>query len=174
MTKSNFALVVGFALVLVVAVGGYFYPKNKILAGGISTTGFVNGNVQMLSVSMSPLAIAGTSTSILNNTSQDRAFIDYFAFCENLGTPLTYLTGANLAQYIVNMGTSTVATQIALTNSSALVISTSTPLATYQSSTTSPFPSDVARIWPSGTYEQITFNATSTASCQVGGHYIVL
>lgn len=167
-------LIVGF-LVLVAIAGGYFFPKVYRVVGSAVGTTFATAKVA--AVNFSPTSATASSTFILNTDGSDRYILDSFAMCTAIGTSFTAYTGAGLtsAAVVFQMSTSsaTTAGNIANTNyASNLAIATSTGAVNLVASSTEGVIFGYSRIWPSNTYLGIFANATNTAVCNVGVHYL--
>ena len=123
---------------------------------------------------MAPATSAASSTAILNSDASDRKIESFVADCSGVGTSLAYLTGTGLTStgWNVNMATSSTGAQ--LTNASALTmfIPTTTPDAFNSIGAGTTTPSAAQRVWAAGSYLVFTFNATNTASCVIGVHYL--
>lgn len=169
----------GVALVIV----GFFvgYKSNvevryvEPIGQAVSTAGVSNTSAKIASITVAPALTAGTTTSIYNGSGVDRFIQNSFVACTGVGSSLTYLTGAGLAAWTVQMSTSSSAVD-AKTNAnyaSNITIATSSAWS-YTASSTKGVLGDVSGIWPSATYLNITFNATNTAACTVGTSYLSL
>lgn len=164
-------------IAIIVAVITYIGHEN--VAGGVSSAGASNSTAKLASVTMAPALAAGTTTGILNTDGTDRQIIDSFVSCTNTGSSLPYLTGltsGSLSAWGVAMSTSTgtgVGLGGNLNYASNLTIATTSPWA-YTASTTLGVGGVVGLIWPTNTYLNIVFNATNTAACTVGVHYLSL
>lgn len=170
---------IAYGVLVVLGVLGLFFPRMAgvgSLAGASSPVGTTNSTAKFYQVVMTPSTSAASSTSLLNTDGTDRVISSSQGACTGVGTSLSYLTGAGIASWTVNMATSSTAAQTGSVNYAAnLTISTSSALLDYvAASTTTPFPNDIARIWPAGTYLTITFNATNTATCTLGVHTLSL
>lgn len=178
--KKN--LLLGGLVAVLVIIGVLFYEsKSTQTAQAPATPGTISSGRQAFSVTMAPLTASATTTTIVNNTSFDRAIIDVEAYCQGVGTSYTYpntsATGlANLLAQIATTSVSGLGLQGNTNYVGNLTISTTTPLGdTYTgASTTTPYPTDVSRIWPAGTGLSFTFNATNTAACTISGSYLNL
>lgn len=164
---------VAFVVILGGITGLYF--KNSTInytntIGAVSSVGITNNSAKEFTITMSPATASATTTSLFNSDSTDREITSSVAACNTVGTSLTYLTGAPLAALLLQMSTSTVGNTGLQGNTnyaSNLTIATSSAWS-YQASTTEATPTYVGRVWPAGTYLNITFNATNTAQCTVG------
>lgn len=169
----NKSIVVGLIVVLLVAIGAYFYPQYGLGVVGPGAGSF-NGTRGFASLDV---ALAnGSSTSILNTDSFDRLISEAFVGCQGLSTSLN-ASGAGVASLLVQVATTTVANLGLQGNANYignLTVGTSTSNGTaYVSTTTNPFPNEQSRVWPSGTYLTFNFNATSSAAlCTEGVSYI--
>lgn len=174
MTTRQLLTGVGILVVLAAIVGAYEYPQQGVK--GISSVGASNSDAKIATITMAPLTAAATTTSILNDGGTDRAIESSMAYCTGVGTSKTFLTGAPLASLRVQMATTSVGflglrgnTNLA----SDLTVATSSAWS-YVSSSTDTIPQYMGQLWPVNTYLSITFNATNTAACTVGVHYIQL
>ncbi len=170
----------GIILVVIGAVIGYGLPHSsqQVIVQGVSSAGVTTVTAKYYSVTMAPATAAATSTSLLNTDGTDRMIQDLTTGCTSVGTSLTFLTGAGLLSNGFNVKAATTTTsanglQGNTSNIFSNIISTSTP-SQFVSSSTVPFPTDVTRIWPTGTYLTFLFSATNTAACTVGVHTITL
>lgn len=175
---NNKSLLVSVIVVLLVAVGGYFYPKAHILAGAVSPSGSYYNDQNASSIVFTPST--GTSTSILNNGGSDRAIIATRAYCSSIGTSQTFTTGVGLTSngWTLLAATTSVANQGLQGNTNYILngfIGTTSPLGTYYlASTTEGVIQYVARIWPVNTYLTFNSNATNTATCSYDADWISL
>lgn len=167
-------------VVAIIAIAGlYFIVRTNNLVQGVSTGGSISNSAKIAAISSVPSTATATSTSLFNGDGTDRGIIDSFAFCTNTGTSKTYLTGAGLLAWVVQMATSstdgsgTTGLQGNTNYVSNNTISTSSPWS-YNATTTNPVLGDVTRIWPAGTYLNVVYNATNTASCTSGVRYLSL
>lgn len=163
-------------VIFIAIVGAYFYPKFTFTPGAVSTSSStVFNTAKVAETGFNPTtATATTSTSLLNTDTTDRVITDAFAYCSSVGTSLTYLTGAPLANLIFTLGTTTntADSNPATANNKFTMTVATTTVNSYVSTTTTPFPDNGTRLWASGTYLQINANATNTASCITGVHYL--
>lgn len=177
MNTTALKYIAGIIVVLAI-IGAYVYPKSTTttVVRGVSGTAVTNSSARIATITMAPLLDAGTSTTILNTDGTDRAITSSVAYCTSVGTSRTYLTGATgLSNLIVNMSTSSSASGNAGSNTnyaSSLTIATTSVTAYTASSTEGA--TIYGRIWPTGTYLALTFNATNTAACTVGVYYLSL
>lgn len=163
------ALLVGFAV-------GYVVFNKANIVRGVSSDGVTNSTSKIATITLSPATASATTTSLYNGDGTDRVITSSMVSCTSVGTSKTYLTGAALASFTLQMSTSTSATGNAMSNTNYaanLTISTSSPW-TYTSSSTDPVLGSMSRIWPTNTYLNPTFNATNTAVCTLGVHYLSL
>lgn len=171
-------IIAGIVLVGLIAIGGYYFPKSSktTVIAGSSPTGATFGDAKVAAVIIAPATTNATSSGILNTDGSDRYVTDSFVACASLGTSFTWNnagTGGLLAGFKFSASTSTVATQNGNTNFSMNVnVATTTPTDSFVASSTEGFPLFAGRRWASGTYEVFTANATNTAVCTVGLHYV--
>lgn len=164
-------------VVVAIMVGGYFYPKYSMPVGTVSTTNTTTFNsAKVAEVGFIPATAGATSTSILNTDSTDRVVIDSFYYCNVLGTSYVANTGSGLANLTFTAATTSTASPAALGNTALLlssnVATTSAGASTYVSSSTTPYPDNSSRLWKSGSYMTFFSNATNTAQCVAGVHYL--
>ncbi len=167
---TNILLVVA----IVAVVGLYFKkgPETQIvqLAGTVgSSVGTTFGTARIAQINLSP-TVAATTTGILNTDSSDRYIESTYLACSGVGTSQIGYVGGGLANLLFNVATGTTQAPARITN--AQVISTQVSTSTtdvYVASTTI---QTALRIWPTGTYLNFEFNATNTAACTVGAHYL--
>lgn len=167
------ALLVGFTVGNMVGSSSFSQEPLPIIVGSQSAVGTTQNTARVASITVSPSTVAATSTSLYNSGS-DRLIRDSFVACTGVGTSMTYLTGTGLASWTLQMSTSSSVID-AKTNTnyaSNITIGTSSPWSYVSSSTEGVLTS--SRFWPSGTYLNITFNATNTAACTVGASYLSL
>ncbi len=161
-------------IVLILLTGGLYFTKNESSQSAI--TGTIGGSVgatfntaKVGQVNISP-TIGATTTGVLNTDATDRFIESTYYACSGVGTSQTAFTGAGLAALTLKIATGTTQAPAAITNGNTIqqTVSTSTP-DSYTASTTI---ASMIRIWPTGTYLNFEFNATNTAACTVGAHYL--
>lgn len=118
-----------------------------------------------------------TSSSILNNSTDDYYVTGLLVGCENVGTSQTAYTGTGLASLTVSAATTSVASPGVVTNTNKvgggnLTIATSTVQFTQASTTAANGTGAMYNIWPAGTYLTFTTNATNTAACSFGANVV--
>lgn len=173
MKNSIFYGIVGIIVGVIIGASS-FSSSPKEVAQAISPVGSTQSTAKVFSINMSPATASATSTSMLNSDASDRIVTDTFVDCNTTGTSLTYLTGAGLLAWSAQIATTSasgVGLQGNINYVGNLSISTSTVDA-YTASSTNPAPNPVGRVWPSGSYMTFVFNATNTAACVIGGHYL--
>jgi len=167
---NNNYLTVGVLVVLLVAIGAYFYPTQLAPALG-SAVGSTFSTQKMATVDISPLTDAASSTSILNTDASARWIDDFgFAGCTGLGTSFSDKVGAGIASLAVQAATTSVANNGLQGNTNYalnLNISTTSSLGAFSANSTTTMPTDFRSYWASGTNITFTFNATSTGACVV-------
>lgn len=174
---NNNYLGIGLVVVLLIAVGAYFYPKAPAPVLGTSTTGssFGNATKAVTVIALPTPGANGTTTSYLNASPNDYYISNEEAFCENLGTSKTAYTGTGLAALTFTIATSSTANPATNSNPNTLpviTVSTSTGNFFFSSSTAgTPGVTNVSDIWAAGTYITVTANATNTATCDAGVSY---
>ena len=177
MKKSTIVII--SALVALAIVGGYFFPRQvKQSFGGTSQGGIFNTSTQAsVVVNLASPGANATSSSILNSSSNDYYITEVKAGCEGIGTSKTAYTGTGLASLTLAIATSS--TSAPATNSNTnysggttITIATSSTTFLLASSTALTGTSITNVIWASGSYITFTTNATNTAVCTFGVHYI--
>lgn len=171
--SNIFKLWLGVAIVAVIAVGAYWFPKVQNLVG-TSPVGTTSQTAKFYSTVFS-LAGTASSTSILNQSANDYYVTSIKIGCESIGTSQTYLTGAGLSKLTLTVATSSTGSPISnnananTVGAGSTTISTSTPNFTIASSTTVNSQSSlVNNIWTAGSYMTFYLNATNTATCTLG------
>lgn len=165
-------------IVLVSALVGFglgsFLSKDGSVLSSISTSSTTTFNsAKLAEVGFSPATGSATSTSILNTDSTDRIVQDAFIYCDTVATSRTAYSGTGLAALLFTAATSSTAAPVTNSNANYAmynIVSTSTPNF-YVSSTTIGVAS-YGRVWESGSYMSFFSNATNTAACVVGVHYL--
>lgn len=173
---KNYIIALGVVALVVLGIAGLRYPIQIQSFGAVSAVNTVANTAKLATINMVPSTASATTTSILNPDSSDREISSSVVSCTGVGTSQTPLTGTGLAALTVQMSTSSTASINATGNTNYaanLIVSTSSSYS-FQSSTTEPVSSSVSRLWPAGTYLNISFNATNTAICTVGVHYLAL
>lgn len=157
--------------------GAYQYPapSTSPTVSGTGTAGTTQNTAKYAGVVMTPSTASATSTTITNNDGTDRYIISTELGCEGLGTSLTAYTGAGLAALTLGVATSSSAspTQYKPTiQVGSITIATSVPPFLFASSSAITATTSYAAVWAAGSSMQFAFNATNTATCTVGVHYI--
>lgn len=165
-------LIVGVLVVLAIA-GGYFYPKalNTVVLG--SPVGSTFNTAKIAAINFAPTTGSATSTSILNTDASDRYVIDGFAFCTGVGSSQVAYTGTGLNALTLKAATTTTNAPAGVSNTNnalALTIATSSNVTSNASTTVAT--NAFAGVWGSGTYMTFFTNATNTAACNIGVHYL--
>lgn len=167
----------GLVLVLLVAIGAYFYPGAVQSLGAVSPTGTTYGDSKFVAVSIS-LATPGagaTSTSILNTDGADRYITTTKVGCQSIGSSRTAYTGTGLANLLLTVGTTTTVNPVTIPTSPFLVVNAipiSTTTANFVlASSTLLTGSQNATLWGAGVALTFWFNATNTAQCSIGVDY---
>ncbi len=173
--KNKIIIAIVGALLGAGIYAAFFASEPTISAVSTSTTATFSTS-KIAETGFAPSSASATSsTSLYNSDSTDRVIINAFAYCNGLDTSKVYLTGGPLANLIFTLGTTsnTANSSIATAaNKFTLTVATTTPSGIYVSTTTTPFPDDSTRLWASGTYLLINANATNTAACVAGVHYL--
>ncbi len=155
---------------LIVLVAVFFVGQsasNNASVQGVSSVGATNSTAKLASITIAPLTIAATSTSILNADATDRAVTSAFAFCTGVTNQPAVntwtLQAATSSTLVVTPPTSNYAMNLTVATTTTVVLASSTAIS-----------NDIFRIWPSGTYMIFASNATNTAACTIGLHYLSL
>jgi hypothetical protein len=169
-------IIIGFVVVAVIAIGGYFFPRNKVSQSfGASPTGATFGDAKRAAVVINPLVTGqnGTSTTLVNTDSNNRIVTDSFVDCNGVGNPLTAGNGTGLATWTLQIATTSTASPASVGSNlvANITISTSTS-DTFNATSTNPGPNPVGRIWPAGGNLTFFLNATTTGACTAGVNYI--
>ncbi len=141
-----------------------------------SAVGTTFNTAKVAAVNMSLATAAATTSSVYNGDSSDRIILDLFASCSGVGASKTAYTGAGLLALTISAATTSTSAPANVTNSnlvfgaSGTTIATSTPDA-YSANTTFTAGAFLRR-WASGSYLSFFSNATNTAACTVGAHYL--
>lgn len=162
-------------VVAVLLIGGLYLKGNEISYMNVGTVSSpvssTFSTAKVAQVNLFP-TIAATTTGLLNTDSSDRYIESTYVACSGVGTSQVGYTGAGLTStgWLFNVATGTTQAPASITNSNkwSTSIPTSTPDA-YVASTTA---QSLWRVWPTGTYLNFEFNATNTAACTVGAHYL--
>lgn len=173
MTKTMKYIVSVVAVVVAIAIyGAYLFTQSDSLGVATpSTASTTNSTAKIASIAMTPSTSNASSSSLYNSDATDRIIESAFVTCSGVGTSLTYLTGAGLAGWQIKFATSSNGIQTGNLNQFVMGISTSTPdVYNYTTGTTTPL--DYVRVWAAGSYLVPTFNATNTAACTAGVHYL--
>lgn len=143
---------------------------------------YLTGNWAGVTVNLAAPGTNATSSSILNNSTNDYYVTAIKVGCEGVGSSNTAYVGGGLSALTLKVSTSSTAAPAVLANNNlvgvgAMTIGTSTPTFVEASSTASTAlpntgSSLVANIWPANTYMTFTVNATNTATCTFGVDYI--
>lgn len=172
----NKILGIGIVLAVIVAVGGYFYPKFSPSLGASAGSTFLSAKFAGIVANLANPGANATSSSILNTDAGNRYVTGFRYGCSNVGTSKTAYTGAGLANLQITVGTTSTAAPAAIPSqafliANALNIST-TSVNTASGSSTPTVALGNATIWPTGSYMTFWVNATNTAVCTFGVDYI--
>lgn len=172
MTNMNLYKFIGAILVLgAITYVGVTFPQTSIFVG--SAVGTTFNTAKVAAINFSPATGTATTTSILNGDASDRIITDSFAECNTLGSSFTAYTGAALANLIFTAATTSTSAPASVTNTQlALNVNISTTTTNIAYVATSTFTNIQPRIWATGTYLTFVSNATNTAACNVGVHYL--
>jgi len=164
-------------LVFLAIAGGYVYPK-AIESFGTPVVGTTFSTAKVAAINMIPSTASATSSSIYNGDDNDRFVTDAFVACGGVGTSKTAYTGTGLANWTWYAATTTTnapsdplsstATNLAMN----VNVSTTTAADAYTATTT--YTQVFNRRWAAGAYMTFQPNATNTATCNVGVHYLAL
>ena len=179
-TKSILALV-GALIIAVAIYGGYQYPKLVAFGAAPAGSTFNDAKFAGVAINLASPGANGTSTSILNTDANTRYVTSFNLGCSGVGTSLSANAGSGIANLLVTVATSSAASPNALVGFSdvanALVVATTsvnayTATSTIAAGQTMTASSSLSSVWPTNTYMTFFFNATNTALCTVGVHYI--
>lgn len=163
------------ALFVAIFIGRYFGPvyTNTTQVNAVtSPVGTTFNSAKVAQINITPSTASATSTGVLNTDSYDRYIEAMYGACSGVGTSLTAYTGAGLASLglTVTAATGTTAAPNTITNTNSFVMTVATTTVDSFASTTSA--TNLSRVWATGSYLNFAFNATNTAACTVGVHYI--
>lgn len=163
------------SLVVGLVIGYFAFSSDNVLSTISTSTSSTFSSAKIAAVGFVPAdASATTSVALYNDSGADRIIESWFATCSSVGTSKTFTTGTGLAALTFTFGTTTSTSNsnpATVANAAVLTIATSTADA-YTASSTNPFPNPIGRTWANGTYLLINSNATNTASCVAGVHYL--
>lgn len=172
MSKTILSIIVVVCLGVGALLGHSFWPSYQL--GASSAVDTVQNTAKIASIVMAPTTASATSSSIYNGDSTDRIIESSFVSCNTVGTSRTAYTGAGLASWLYRAATTSTAAPAVLSNTNYamnITVSTSTADA-YTASSTEPVLGAAGRVWASGSYLTFQPNATNTATCVVGVHYL--
>lgn len=149
-------------------------PSNQSVGSAVGTT---FSTARVAQVNITPSTGTATSSSILNSDDSDRIITDGFYSCSGMGSSQTAYTGAGLTSsgLILAAATSSSATPNAssfVLGSYALNVVVATTTVSDSYIATSTYTAVFTRRWAAGSYLNFFFNATNTAACTVGVHYL--
>lgn len=172
MTNMNLYKFIGAILVLgAITYVGVTFPQTSVFVG--SPVGTTFNTAKIAAINMTISTASATSSSILNSDASARYITDGFVACTGIGTSLTAVTGAGLATLQFQMATTSTSAPANLgTNYSERVTLATSSATFYVASTTEGAIAGFSRYWDAGTYLTIQPNATNTAACTVGVHYL--
>jgi len=183
-SKHIIAIVVAFVVATAI-YGAYLYPQALVAVG--SPAGSTFNSAKVAAINITPSTASATSSSITNGDASDRFITDAFVTCANVirvGAPVTgsLVTGTDAWHWYMATTTTANASTVSLpaivaTASSAnfaanFILSTSTLADGYIA--TSTYTQVYNQRWAAGTALVIQPNATSTAACNAGVHYLAL
>lgn len=172
--KKGILALFGVAAILgAVAFFGYSPFLKEVIQTFGSPTGTTFTTAKVAAIDMTPATLAATSSSILNTDASNRFVENLEADCTGVGTSYTTLTGAGLASWVVTVATTSVANDGSQGNANTFTgtIATTTPFSLL-SSVIASTGTAVTYVWAPGTYMTFSLNATNTAACIIGVHYL--
>lgn len=172
---KNTYIISAIVLTFVIACFGLLYPKydaSLTASGTSSTSGVTNNSAKIASITMA--LSSATSSSILNTDATDRIVESGFYSCDNLTTVLAPYTGGGFAALSFEAATTSAAASsaTAVTNANAAFKSTVATSSSFGFVASSTYAAAFPRVWATGSYMTFWSNATTTASCTIGLHYI--
>lgn len=192
MKNLKLNIVIGWIIVGIAIIGGYFFPKYKVGSGAVAGTnsgaGVTNSSAKLYTTTFSPSSPSATSTTLTNTDATDRIIISGIVTCVNATTSYTAYTGSGLAKWLIQIATTSGSITGALADVNSnyamnITVPTSTNVSgananpgvaspqlgnTYSASSTEGILPYTSRIWPTGVGLTVSSNATNTASCTVG------
>lgn len=174
--KNSTKVLIGVIVVVVLAiVYSAIKSSSQITAGAASATGTYNNGTFASQIVLLPTTSNGTSTSILNTSSSDRAVTSTSVFCTGVGTSQSFGAGAGLLStgWTLTAATTTSASSGLGTNANYILntsVATTSGIIYVASSTEGVLPY-WSRVWPTATYLTFNFNATNTAACSLQVNY---
>jgi len=171
---KNKIIVSAVAILAVLAIATFLLSK-KPVSSGSAGVGATFNSAKIAEINMTPSTGTATSTSIYNGDDDDRIVTDAFASCSGIGTSYTAYTGTGLtsAGLLLKAATTTTSAPASVTNTNlamSISIATTTPSDMYVA--TSTYGTAYWQRWGAGTYMTFFTNATNTAACSIGVHYI--
>lgn len=172
---KNKNIILALAGIVALGLGYVAFSSDSVLSTISTDTDQTFSSAKIAEVGFSPTTASATSSAVLyNSDSTDRIIESWYAACSSVGTSKVFTSGGGLAALTFTFGTTTNTSNsnpATAANVAVLTIATSTADA-YTASSTNPFPNPVGRTWASGTYLLINANATNTAACVAGVHYL--
>lgn len=186
---TNYKVALSLVLAVVVAgaiYGAYLYPKALPPLAGAAPAGSTDFTPTWAAVAGVNLATPGTlgaiggngtSSSVLNSSTNDYYISTIKVGCEGVGASNTAYSGGGLAALTLSVATSSTPGPASNGNASVvgggtLTIGTSTSQFGMSSSTLPAAGNPKGYlIWGAGTYLTFTTNATNTAVCTFGADY---
>ena len=177
-TKSKVILTV----LAIVALGGYFFPGSSVqLVQPLnqytqtvgSAVGSTFGTAKIASINFSP-SVGATSTSMINSDASDRYVTSSFYYCSGLGVSKAAYTYTSLTSngLIFLAATSSTASTPINANTNFVMYNTISTSTIYDFTASTTVYQAADRIWKAGSYLNFWSNATNTATCTVGVHYL--
>lgn len=175
-SKYLIASVVGLVVVVIAAVFVGISVRPESVGGAPSPVGTTFNTAKIAATEWSIFSASATTTSLYNGDATDRYISSEFSFCTGLGTSQTAYTGTGLAALTFTAATTSTSAPAVLSavNTNYIfnsTIATSTAVG-FVASTTEGVLSGYSRVWPSASYLTFSTNATNTAQCLVGVHYL--
>ncbi len=168
---KNIALIVLIVAVIGLCAKVLLFSQTEQVAGTVgSPVGTTFNTAMVAQINVSP-TIGATSTGVLNTDANDRYISSMYAACSNVGTSMAPYSGTGgIANLTLTAATGTTQAPATITNSNTITANISTTTVNSFASTTSM--TDLTRVWATGSYLNFALNATNTAACTVGVHYI--
>lgn len=183
MKNTIILTVIGVLVVLGcgVLLGHALAPSTSTIVGAAvqNSAGTTFNTAKVAEITMNPSSTSAgataTTSSILNTDATDRVITDSFVSCNGTGVSSTGQPTVNT--WVWNMATTSAsapanAATLNTNLAGSLVVSTSSADIYAASSTSFSVGGDYIRRWAAGSYLTIFTNATNTATCQVGVHYL--
>lgn len=169
----------GIVALAIVAYIGYVFPMASapVQQATGSATGSTFNTAKVAEITMAPISLTSTTTSLLNSDSSDRIIDSSFVSCATSTLQVFGAGGAGLLSWLWQMATTSVANlglQGNTNYASQITVATSTTDNAYTASSTQPALGNRGRLWPAGSYLSILSvgsTTNSTLTCQAGVYY---